>query len=75
MLELAHVCQYPVSWCLGVCHHHAVYPDGKVCLSILDDDDEMGGQWAANIGLRQVGRVLAPTLVRRVNQTVACKGG
>lgn len=31
-----------------------VYPDGRVCLSILNDDDEMGGQWKPGLGLKDV---------------------
>uniref|UniRef100_A0A7S0R6L9 UBC core domain-containing protein n=1 Tax=Chlamydomonas leiostraca TaxID=1034604 RepID=A0A7S0R6L9_9CHLO len=35
-------------------YHMNVYPDGKVCLSILDDDDELCGQWSPSITLTQI---------------------
>jgi hypothetical protein len=32
----------------------AVYPDGKVCLSILNDDPDLGGAWRPSITVKQV---------------------
>lgn len=42
-----------------------VYPDGHVCLDILQDDEDMGGKWAPSISMKQV----------RLNTTrVRCSG-
>ncbi|EFJ42892.1 hypothetical protein VOLCADRAFT_85621 [Volvox carteri f. nagariensis] len=34
--------------------HPNVYPDGKVCLSLLNDDSDLGGQWAPSISISQI---------------------
>eukprot|EP00195_Chlamydomonas_chlamydogama_P009417 CAMPEP_0202890994 /NCGR_PEP_ID=MMETSP1392-20130828/1207_1 /ASSEMBLY_ACC=CAM_ASM_000868 /TAXON_ID=225041 /ORGANISM="Chlamydomonas chlamydogama, Strain SAG 11-48b" /LENGTH=163 /DNA_ID=CAMNT_0049574655 /DNA_START=140 /DNA_END=631 /DNA_ORIENTATION=+ len=34
--------------------HPNVFPEGKVCLSILNDDHELGGQWAPSISVKQI---------------------
>lgn len=31
-----------------------VYPEGDVCLSILNDDHDMGGGWCPSISVKQV---------------------
>jgi len=33
--------------------HPNVYPDGHVCLSILNDDEDLGGTWASSISVKQ----------------------
>lgn len=43
------ICRFPANF-----WHVNVYPDGQVCLSILNDDDEMGGTWAPSITIKQV---------------------
>lgn len=35
--------------------HPNVYPTGKVCLSLLSNDDDLGGQWAPSLTVTQVG--------------------
>lgn len=34
--------------------HPNVYPTGKVCLSLLSNDDDLGGQWAPSLTVTQV---------------------
>lgn len=34
--------------------HPNIYPDGEVCLSILCDDEEICGEWAPSLSLKQV---------------------
>ncbi|GLC35778.1 hypothetical protein PLESTB_000493300 [Pleodorina starrii] len=34
--------------------HPNVYPDGKVCLSLLNNDHDLGGQWAPSISITQI---------------------
>ncbi|KAL6748165.1 ubiquitin-conjugating enzyme E2 I [Haematococcus lacustris] len=43
--------------------HPNVYPDGKVCLSILNDDPDMGGQWAPSVSIKQVLKGIQELLV------------
>ncbi|GFR41282.1 hypothetical protein Agub_g1795 [Astrephomene gubernaculifera] len=34
--------------------HPNVYPDGEVCLSLLNNDADLGGQWAPSISITQI---------------------
>ena len=34
--------------------HPNVYPSGKVCLSLLSNDSEMGGTWAPSVSINQL---------------------
>mmetsp|Transcript_5741 Transcript_5741/g.9971 ORF Transcript_5741/g.9971 Transcript_5741/m.9971 type:complete len:163 (-) Transcript_5741:429-917(-) len=34
--------------------HMNVYPEGEVCLSILNDDTDMCGQWSPSISVKQI---------------------
>lgn len=34
--------------------HPNIYPDGKVCLSILNDDEDLGGNWSPSISIGQI---------------------
>ncbi|KAG2442912.1 hypothetical protein HXX76_002988 [Chlamydomonas incerta] len=42
-------CNFPAGF-----FHPNVYPSGKVCLSLLDNDAELGGQWAPSINIVQI---------------------
>ncbi|GAX80539.1 hypothetical protein CEUSTIGMA_g7977.t1 [Chlamydomonas eustigma] len=57
-LKLAFSAQYPsrapsASFPAGFLHPN-VYPDGHVCLSILNDDEDLGGTWAPSISVKQI---------------------
>lgn len=45
--------------------HPNIYPDGAVCLSILNDDPDLCGDWAPSLSLKQILQVRAQYCIAR----------
>ncbi|KAG2499299.1 hypothetical protein HYH03_002877 [Edaphochlamys debaryana] len=66
------VCSFPAGF-----FHPNVYPGGRVCLSLLSSDSDLGGQWAPSITLTQllkgIQELLSTPNVYSPAQDAACK--